>query len=107
MSKPFDSAVRDFLDGRIWLRQHTPFLSAAIDEAIESGYIQTISGITMKKGLFGQTMCRCNRCENEDQQLFTHFHCLACDGPCAYCRNCLQMGRVSVCTELMIWKGPS
>lgn len=106
MNKLCDSAVRDFLDGRIWLRLHTPFLYDKIDEAIQQGHIESVPGVTMKKGLFGQQICRCTRCENEDQQLFTHFHCLACDGPCAYCRNCLQMGRVSVCTELIIWKGP-
>ncbi|REB08852.1 DNA/RNA helicase [Sporosarcina sp. BI001-red] len=106
MNKPFDPAVRDFLDGRIWLRQHTPFLMEKIDEHIKKGMIETIPGVTMKKGTFGQPDCKCARCENEDSHLFTSFHCLRCEGPCAYCRNCLQMGRVSVCTELIIWKGP-
>ncbi len=106
MNKPFNPAVRDFLDGRIWLRQHTPFSVEKIDEHIEKGMIETIPGVAMKKGLFGQLHCKCARCENEDPQLFTIFQCLRCNRPCAYCRNCLQMGRVSVCTELIVWNGP-
>lgn len=106
MNKPFDPVVRDFLDGRIWLRQHIPFPMETINAQIDSGTIETIPGVTLKKGLFGQIDCICARCENEDPLLFTQFHCLRCEGPCAYCRNCLQMGRVSVCSELIVWKGP-
>lgn len=105
MNKPFDPAVREFLDGRIWLRQHTPFPMETIDAHIESGAIETLPGVTRKKGLFGQAQHTCSRCENTNPNLFTVFHCLRCEGPCAYCRNCLQMGRVSMCTELMVWKG--
>ncbi|WP_432354576.1 DEAD/DEAH box helicase [Sporosarcina sp. A2] len=106
MNKPFDPTVRAFLDGRIWLRQHTPFSVEIIDEHIDNGFIETLPGVTMKKGMFNQTSYTCTRCENENPQLFTTFHCLRCEGPCTYCRNCLKMGRVSICTELILWKGP-
>ncbi len=106
MNKAFDPAVRDFLDGRVWLRRHTPFLSAQIDEHIDEGFISVMAGVVKTKNFLGQSQYRCRRCENDNQQLFTTFECLACEGPCAYCRNCLQMGRVSVCTELIIWSGP-
>ena len=47
----------------------------------------------------------CNRCENDDPSRFTTFNCAKCEGPCTYCRQCLKMGRVSSCTELIVWRG--
>lgn len=105
MSKPFDTALRDFLSGRIWLRMHTPFVREMIDEHIEAGHIKTIKGIVTNKGMVNQTSHFCNRCENKDPSRFTTFHCAKCEGPCTYCRQCLKMGRVSSCTELIVWNG--
>ncbi|WJY26135.1 DEAD/DEAH box helicase [Sporosarcina trichiuri] len=106
MNKAFDPAVRGFLDGRVWLRLHTLFPREQIDAHIDQGFITVQPGVTMSKNRIGQSTFKCNRCENENLDLFTQFDCLACGGPCAYCRNCLQMGRVSCCTELIRWSGP-
>lgn len=97
--------VRDFLSGRLWLRLHTPFSTATIDHYITTGHIQTMPGIstTTRWGTFSHH--RCNRCGNNNQARFTTFHCAHCEGPCTYCRHCLQMGRVSTCTELISWQG--
>ncbi|MGG0669503.1 DEAD/DEAH box helicase family protein [Lederbergia citrisecunda] len=105
MKKPFNPAIRDFLDGRIWLRMHTPFLHEEIDELIDTGHIQTIKGIETNPSFLNQKRHFCNRCENDDPVRFTTFHCAKCEGPCTYCRQCLKMGRVSSCTELIVWKG--
>ncbi|WP_203245935.1 DEAD/DEAH box helicase [Sporosarcina beigongshangi] len=105
MTTTFDTAVRDFLAGRIWLRLHTPFQSEVIDAHIASGHIQTIPGTTSTKTLTKRTRHFCNRCENDNPIRFTTFNCAKCQGPCTYCRHCLKMGRVSSCTELIIWNG--
>jgi len=104
-TQPFDPAVRDFLTGRIWLRLHTPFSTETIDAHIASQHIKPIPGITSTKTLTNRTHHFCNRCENDNQSRFTTFDCAKCQAPCTYCRHCLKMGRVSSCTELIVWSG--
>ncbi|MDW0112590.1 DEAD/DEAH box helicase family protein [Sporosarcina saromensis] len=107
MRKQMNPAIRNFLSGRIWLRMHTPFASHEIDEQIAAGTITVIKGIRTENGsLFQPKRHICNRCENGDASRFTTFQCAKCEGPCTYCRNCLKMGRVSSCTELITWTGP-
>lgn len=105
MTKTIDFAVRDFLTGRIWLRDHTPFPFEVIDEQIAAGHIQTIQGIKSTQTILQKSIHFCNRCENDNQMRFTTFHCAKCNGPCTYCRHCLKMGRVSTCTQLVYWAG--
>lgn len=98
-----EQAIKQFLAGRIWHRAHIPFLPEEIDPLIARGDIQVIQGVTSSTNFLGQRTYRCERCQNEDD--FTLFQCVACAGKCAYCRTCLKMGRVSSCTELLIWTG--
>lgn len=105
MTDKFNPAVRDFLTGRIWLRLHTPFQSGIIDAHIASDHIQIIPGITSTKTFTKRFRHFCNRCENDNPSRFTTFDCAKCQGPCSYCRHCLKMGRVSSCTELIVWNG--
>ncbi len=101
-----DKQLQQFLTGRIWLREHAPFPCEAIDAHIESGHIHLKHGIDtietpshfwqLKKSI-------CNRCNNTDQQLFHTFHCARCNKKCTYCRHCIRMGRVSSCSELLVW----
>lgn len=93
-------ALRDFHEGRIWLKDHSPFSAEDIDKAIQRKYINIIEGIQMKP------VMKCNRCHNTDPQLFTKFDCSKCRRKCVYCRHCIKMGRVSSCTQLIIWTGP-
>ena len=65
----------------------------------------TIKGIESKPSFLNQKRHFCNRCENDDPTRFTTFNCAKCEGPCTYCRQCLKMGRVSSCTELIVWRG--
>lgn len=103
MTNTFDPSVRDFLAGRIWLRLHTPFSIELIDKHIKSAHIKTIAGIKTTKTYKRLAHNFCNRCENTTQSRFTTFDCAKCKGPCTYCRHCLKMGRVSTCTELIVW----
>ena len=68
-------------------------------------HIETIKGIESKPSFLNQTRHFCTRCENDDPTRFTTFNCAKCEGPCTYCRHCLKMGRVSSCTELIVWRG--
>lgn len=107
MTYTFDTAIQNFLSGRIWHRLHTPFTTEQIDAHIKLGYIKTIQGINSTKSLTHKRAHFCNRCENDNQSRFTTFTCAKCLGDCTYCRHCLKMGRVSTCTELIIWNGPT
>ncbi|PIC80194.1 DNA/RNA helicase [Sporosarcina sp. P18a] len=81
-----------------------PFSEEAVDKAIRQGDIHIEQGVTTKKVWHG-THYTCQRCHNENQARFTVFACAQCEAPCAYCRNCLNMGRVSCCSELLTWTG--
>ncbi|MGE8006496.1 DEAD/DEAH box helicase [Lysinibacillus sp. NPDC093216] len=93
-------ALRDFYEGRIWLKEHAPFSKEDIEKSINLQYFHIIEGIQKEPHL------RCNRCRNDNPQQFTTFDCSKCQQQCVYCRHCLNMGRVSSCTQLMIWTGP-
>ncbi|MGX9133368.1 DEAD/DEAH box helicase [Rummeliibacillus sp. JY-2-4R] len=108
-TKLFNYQLRDFLTGRLWLREHSPFKAETIDRHIQLGYIQTLSGIQSiqsTKKLFSNTKYICNRCRNQNQEFFATFHCAKCEQICVYCRHCINMGRVSSCSDLMKWVGP-
>ncbi|WP_374963818.1 DEAD/DEAH box helicase [Lysinibacillus sp. RS5] len=94
-------ALRDFHEGRIWLKEYSLFSKEDIEKAIHHNYFLIIEGIQKVPHL------KCNRCHNIDVQQFTTFECSKCQQQCIYCRHCLNMGRVSSCTQLMIWTGPS
>lgn len=104
--KTLDGTMQNFLDGRLWHREQTPFSVEIIQREISDGKITVIPGIVKRRSRFGRGEYICNRCLNEDQTRFTIFICEKCQGPCAYCRVCLRMGRVSSCTELLMWTGP-
>lgn len=101
-----DKQLQQFLTGRIWLREHTPFPREAIDTHIESGHIHLKPGIEKDQNqpFFGQLKKYvCNRCHNTNQHLFHTFPCARCNKNCTYCRHCIRMGRVSSCSELLLW----
>ena len=90
--------LEDFLTGRVWLKEFTPFPQSEIDQAILQGFVTRIPGITDKQ--------ECSRCLEKSVNL-TSFYCEKCEGDCLYCRHCLKMGRISSCTELITWTAPS
>ncbi|ARK25506.1 DNA/RNA helicase [Sporosarcina sp. P37] len=98
------ATLKQFLAGRIWLRHLLPFPADLVDEAISRGEIHVQQGVQKKKVWHG-TRYTCQRCHNENPARFTVFDCAQCESACAYCRNCLNMGRVSCCSELVTWTG--
>lgn len=88
-----DPALQKFLIGRIWLEEELPFLQQTIQYHIHQNIVRREVGIQNKQ---------CRRCQSK--RLF-YFNCSKCRGQCAYCINCLMMGRVSNCSNLVIWNG--
>ncbi len=100
--------LRDFLTGRLWLRDHVPFPKGTINKHIQLGSIQTIPGvqvISSTNKLFSINKYICNRCLNQNPTFFASFHCAKCNKNCVYCRHCINMGRVSSCSDLILWSG--
>ncbi|GLC87838.1 DEAD/DEAH box helicase [Lysinibacillus piscis] len=93
-------ALRDFHEGRIWLKEHSPFAQQDIERALQHHYVQVLPGIQTIPSI------KCNRCHNQNRHQFILFDCAKCQKTCVYCRHCIKMGRVSSCTQLMIWAGP-
>lgn len=97
--------VQEFLSGRIWLKEKTPFPLMLIEEFIHKGFITPHKGIQPNNNsqINQYEKYQCRRCGNKKM---IAFECAKCNGPCQYCRHCIRMGRVSSCTELITWSGP-
>lgn len=85
-----------------------PFSQEKIDKYIEKSYFKVKPAIAIK---FANDWLRrktyfCNRCHNSNQQEFVEFECARCETICVYCRHCINMGRMSSCTGLLLWNGP-
>ncbi|MFY3791561.1 DEAD/DEAH box helicase [Ureibacillus sp. MALMAid1270] len=100
--------IRDFFTGRVWTSNHTPFPTEKVEKYIERGFFIVKNAITTRVHSFGIIKMKryhCNRCHNENQQEFIEFDCARCEKKCVYCRHCINMGRMSRCTDLILWKG--
>ncbi|WP_442858743.1 DEAD/DEAH box helicase [Bacillus sp. KH172YL63] len=95
---PFSPDLQSFLSGRSLLLEELPFSLNTLQEHYQHGYISYEKGIQEGK---------CHRCGNDKPHLFASFHCARCHQTCTYCRKCIMMGRVSECTPLLNWLGPS
>jgi competence protein ComFA len=98
----FDEHLQQILFGKMLLFDELPFSLESIHEHYENGYVRYHAGIQkMKSGW------KCNRCGNSPVELFAAFSCFRCKSDkCVYCRHCIMMGRVSLCTPLLSWTGP-
>lgn len=93
----FSRDLQQFLTGKRLLPDELPFPDDLIEIHHEKGHLHYHHGV---KGF------TCNRCGNKDRELFASFRCARCHKDCAYCRKCIQMGRVSECAPLVSWSGP-
>ncbi|MEJ9281722.1 DEAD/DEAH box helicase [Ureibacillus thermosphaericus] len=101
--------IREFFIGKVWSRENTPFSKEKIDRYIENNYFKVKPAISEKHSFFPffNKKYICNRCSNDNQQEFVEFECARCRKICVYCRHCINMGRMSSCTDLLVWNGPS
>ena len=89
--------VQNFFVGRLWKRDVVPFPKEKVNRHIKKGYLNVRSAI--------EEGPKCSRCHHTKH--FVTFQCAKCEGLCIYCRHCINMGRMSSCTELLTWCGPA
>ncbi|WP_257125412.1 DEAD/DEAH box helicase [Bhargavaea cecembensis] len=101
-----NESIRDFLQGRLWLKELLPFPEEEVAEGLERGWIGVLPGIHRQNRRFLPDRLRCNRCLSTESASFASFDCARCGKVCQYCRHCIRMGRVASCDELVYWAGP-
>jgi competence protein ComFA len=98
----YDEKLQQILYGKMLLLDELQLPLKTIQEHYENGFVMYNKGV--KKTKYGW---HCNRCGDERDHLFASFSCFQCKSEkCVYCRNCIVMGRVSVCTPLLSWLAP-
>lgn len=98
--------MRDFFAGKICPPEHTPFSKEKIHQYIEKCFFKITPAISIEQSIFSKKKYICNRCLNDNQEEFVEFDCARCGKVCVYCRHCINMGRMTSCTELLLWNGP-
>ncbi|WP_153237367.1 DEAD/DEAH box helicase [Fictibacillus phosphorivorans] len=98
----YDEKLQQILYGKKLLFDEISFTVDQIQKHYENGYVKYSTGIIKTSNGYV-----CSRCGNEKNRLFAVFSCFRCKSEnCAYCRNCIMMGRVSQCTPLVSWSEP-
>ncbi|MED1862436.1 DEAD/DEAH box helicase [Fictibacillus nanhaiensis] len=98
----YNKKLQQILFGKQLLFDELSFTVDQIQRHYENGYVNYSTGVS--KTSYGYV---CSRCGNEKSRMFASFSCFRCKSDnCAYCRNCIMMGRVSECTPLVSWSGP-
>ncbi|WP_421381470.1 DEAD/DEAH box helicase [Bacillus salacetis] len=98
----FNPDLQSLLEGKALLPEEIPHSTEEIQRHYENGHLIYSKGIQTVKG-----RSQCMRCGNKDDTLFASFPCSRCGDECIYCRKCIMMGRVSQCSPLIEWTGPS
>lgn len=94
--------LANLFSGKLLLREEINLNSTLFRNLLQQNYfIEKPSIIQSNFSL------RCNRCGNKKPHLFGEYPCLICEVDHLYCRNCIQMGRISTCKPLYQWSGPS
>ncbi|MFC7062463.1 DEAD/DEAH box helicase [Halobacillus seohaensis] len=92
---PEDSPYK-ILSGKLLTRDELPFDKEEVDLLIEQSLLHKNPSILSTKG---KNICQ--RCGNEKPYLFARFpHATCHKQDCLYCRNCIMMGRVTICEPL-------
>ncbi|WP_449537815.1 DEAD/DEAH box helicase [Ferdinandcohnia sp. Marseille-Q9671] len=98
----YSHELQQTLLGKQLLLEELSFPLEELHRHYVNGYLEYRKCITKTEGVYS-----CVRCGNMDQKLFSSFDCARCKQECTYCRKCINMGRMSECTVLVSWSGPS
>lgn len=98
----YNKQLQQLLSGKQLLLDDLQFPLSEIQAHYENGYLIYRKGIGMAKN-----KPTCIRCGNKEKRFFASFPCARCGESCLYCRKCMMMGRISACTPLISWAGPS
>ncbi|WP_080873248.1 DEAD/DEAH box helicase [Oceanobacillus timonensis] len=88
------------LSGKRILAEEAPVPQACFHVLCSTKQVLPIPAIENKNGLL-----KCTRCGNTAMSYFSEYPCGICEKNHFYCRNCIQMGRISECKPLYIWNG--
>lgn len=97
----YSQDLQDTLLGKALIPDELPFSIERLHEHYMNGYISYAPGLH-----YDGRRYVCGRCGNDKQRLFASFSCARCGEDCTYCRKCIMMGRISMCTPLIRWCGP-
>lgn len=101
-SYDYSPELQQLLYGKQLLLEEIPFSLEDIHQHYLNGYLEYRKCIAKTKDDYS-----CVRCGNSDQKLFASYGCARCQKECTYCRKCINMGRMSECTVMVSWAGPS
>ncbi|WP_339233998.1 DEAD/DEAH box helicase [Oceanobacillus sp. FSL W7-1281] len=88
------------LSGKRLLEDEVPIPQTCFQVLQSTKQLIPIPAIENKKGA-----PQCMRCGNTSLQYFSEYPCGICQKTHLYCRNCIQMGRISECKPLYSWNG--
>ncbi|WP_152655256.1 DEAD/DEAH box helicase [Oceanobacillus sp. CFH 90083] len=88
------------LSGKRILEEEFPVPQKCFQVLHSTKQVIPIPAIESKKG-----SAQCTRCGNTAMHYFAEYPCGICKKKHLYCRNCIQMGRISECKPLYIWNG--
>ena len=88
------------LYGRRLLQAETACTEDELRFGVMQKIIEEIPGIIRKSN-----QMVCNGCGNQEPSKFAFHSCLKCGkNKCYYCRSCISLRKISMCTPLYIWK---
>lgn len=96
---PDDLATR--FSGKLLLRGEIPLDEKHFQHLVNSGLFTSKPAMQRKR-----FTCQCQRCGNKKRSLLANIPCPTCEKTHAYCRKCIEMGRVTECEQLYYWTGP-
>ncbi|RSL29950.1 DEAD/DEAH box helicase [Salibacterium salarium] len=99
---PYYTELQEKLAGKELLYEEIEYSWEDLKPFLEAGLITLRAGLRpFKKGYW------CQRCHTTSKDSFGIFDCSRCGETCVYCRHCIMMGRISACSVLLRWNGPS
>ncbi|WP_099354864.1 DEAD/DEAH box helicase [Fredinandcohnia onubensis] len=101
-SYDYSPELQELLYGKQLLLEEIPFSLEDVHQHYLNGFVHYRKCIKKTKEGYS-----CVRCGNSDQKLIASFGCARCQQECTYCRKCINMGRMSECTVMVSWAGPS
>ncbi|WP_091662627.1 DEAD/DEAH box helicase [Alteribacillus iranensis] len=99
---PLYHSIQNKLYGKELLLNELEVTWEDLHPLLESGIVSIRSGLLPLNKTF-----RCHRCYTDNPKMFGRAPCSSCGSLCTYCRHCIMMGKISTCTPLLRWNGPS
>ncbi|MRH41965.1 DNA/RNA helicase [Aquibacillus halophilus] len=87
--------------GKLLLQSEIPLEPSTFTHLVSINYLTPV--IAIEKTPWGH---RCRRCGVHKKRMLAFMPCAKCGKTHLYCRNCIEMGRITSCEPLYYWTGP-